>query len=592
MPPKNITSESAPHYVDFGPDLSKFLVSTDDVVHDRVPGAWLGDSDSDYEEFSDPHLTKSEARALFKEAMADLQRTTAEADEQRLRRQGRRALREELAAEEGRLVCNVTSKGSKTLAWNGMASLQREIDEEEERLRLQALYEHRAVEGKKLDFDAAEGTKKPASSSKSSTVASAENNVAGVSTKKVRRPILRPSLNSGGPLGSCGTTILAQSNASGVASNNVRRSTVDPPLNSGEQKTGRARAPEGFLSLMDDFNARGGAHTAATRRLVDGGLLSEDQLASAAERAKLRADARAANAEVTREDRRAVAAARARLADEGRDRRVIATVSQPASESVVKTTKVVSETLSQASSTLGVIKPSTRSSAGTAQPRLSTVDGVEQPALNKTTKLRPILMDKSRPENEAGRSAGHFVKSSSTKSATAAASTTATAPSQSVSEKAQAIAHRYADALSAFDKPTAAMFIAHKLNEDSARMYFDAARKSSTSAQLKTPTTPNTQSTKGLGTKSDAAKTAEVDDGFDMVNGKGPSAANGSPLPNPDLGVNQLDVEFSPTLKGFQGWEDDYDSDDSEEWDLGGLAEWKWVGEKSAKESSAAKRQA
>jgi hypothetical protein len=140
MPPKNITLEPSLHYVDFGSNLPASL-----MPEDRIPGAWLGDSDSDYEEFSDPNLTKSEARALFKEAMADLQRTTAEADEQRLRRQGRRALREELTAEEGRRLVNVAPKDSKTLAWNGMASLQREI---EERLRSQVLYEHRAVEGR------------------------------------------------------------------------------------------------------------------------------------------------------------------------------------------------------------------------------------------------------------------------------------------------------------------------------------------------------------------------------------------------------------------------------------------------------------
>lgn len=560
MPPKNITLEPSLHYVDFGSNLPASL-----MPEDRIPGAWLGDSDSDYEEFSDPNLTKSEARALFKEAMADLQRTTAEADEQRLRRQGRRALREELTAEEGRRLVNVAPKDSKTLAWNGMASLQREI---EERLRSQVLYEHRAVEGKKLDFDAAEGIKKPTSSSKSSTVASAQNNVAGLPTKKVRRPVLRPSLNSGASPSAANTAVSAQSNASGVASNKVRRAIVDPSLNSGEQKAGRAPAHEReLLSLIDDSNTRGGAHTAATRRLVDGGLFSEDQLASASARAKLRADARAAIAEVPREDRRAVAAVRARLVDEGRDRRVLATISQPASESVVKAREVVSQAPahpkpSQASATLDTSKPPTRSSAGTTQSGVRTVDGVRQPT------IRRILMNKSKPEIEVGRSAGHSVsttlpihdfgqapKYSSTKPATAAASTTATAPSQSVSEKAQAIAYRYADALSAFDKPTAAMFIANKLNEDSARMYFDAARKSSTPAQLKKPTTPNTQSTKGLGTKSDAAKTAEVDDGFDIVNGKGPSAANGSPLPNPDLGMDQLNEEFSPTLKGFQGWE-------------------------------------
>ena len=358
--------------------------------------------------------------------------------------------------------------------------------------------------------------------------------------------------------------------------------------------------------MMDDFNARDGAHTAATRRLVDGGLFSEDQLATAAARAKLRADARAANAEVTREDRLAVAAARAGLADEGR---VGPTLSQRASESVVKATKGVSQAPvhpkpSQASATMGTSGPPTRSSTGTAQPSRNTVDRVQQPTLSKTTKLCQILMDTSEPEIEAGRrSTGHSIsippsydrgnilKSSSKKPATAAASTITTKP-RSVSEKARAIARRYPDALSAFDKPTAAAFIEHKLNENTDRIDFDARKEPSTPAQLKTPATPNTHVTKDRGTKSDVAKTAEVDDGFDVVNGNGPSAANGSPLPGPDLIMNQLGVNFSPTLNGFQGWENDYDSDDSEEWDLGGLAEWNWVGEKSAKESSAAKRHA
>ncbi|GAB7332369.1 hypothetical protein MBLNU13_g04189t1 [Cladosporium sp. NU13] len=130
-----------------------------------------------------------------------------------------------------------------------------------------------------------------------------------------------------------------------------------------------------------------------------------------------------------------------------------------------------------------------------------------------------------------------------------------------------------------------------QLKQDTRRTGFGAGKKPSTPAQLKTPATPNAQMTKGLGFKPEVAKTAKFDDGFDIVTSKGPSAANGSPLPDPDLIMDQLDVQFSPTLKGFQGWEDEYDSDDSEEWDLGGLAEWKWVGEKSAEETSEAKRQ-
>lgn len=130
-----------------------------------------------------------------------------------------------------------------------------------------------------------------------------------------------------------------------------------------------------------------------------------------------------------------------------------------------------------------------------------------------------------------------------------------------------------------------------QLKQDTRRTGFGAGKKPSTPAQLKTPATPNAQMTKGLGFKPEVAKTAKFDDGFDIVTSKGPSAANGSPLPDPDLIMDQLDMQFSPTLKGFQGWEDEYDSDDSEEWDLGGLAEWKWVGEKSAEETSEAKRQ-
>lgn len=179
-------------------------------------------------------------------------------------------------------------------------------------------------------------------------------------------------------------------------------------------------------------------------------------------------------------------------------------------------------------------------------------------------------------------------KETPTKS-TAAASATTPTPSQSVSMKALAILDRCVETISTLDDASVATLVAHKLNQDTGRTNFGAGKEPSTSTQPKAPTT---QSTKGQAVKSDVLKTAEVDDGFDVVNSKSPSADNGRPLRDPDLIMHQLDVESSPTMKGFHGWEDDYDSDDSEEWDLGGLAEWKWIGEKSAKKSSAAKRQA
>jgi hypothetical protein len=153
---------------------------------------------------------------------------------------------------------------------------------------------------------------------------------------------------------------------------------------------------------------------------------------------------------------------------------------------------------------------------------------------------------------------------------TAATKTIATTPSQSVSKKVQAILRRHGNAMNICDD---ASFVAHKLKEDADRIKLDAGKTPSTPAQLKTPATLKAKSTHVLTTGSDVTKTAEIDDGFDVLTSKGPSAANGSPLPDPDSSLKQLNVEFSPPLKGFQGWEDDYDSDDSEEWDLGGLAE-------------------
>jgi hypothetical protein len=687
-------------------------------------GAWNSDSDSEYEEFSDANATRSKAKSIANSALADLHRATSEVETERLRRA---ALRERRAKEEDILV-GITPNGSKKPFASGLNDLARKIANEE-RLRLQGLSEHPAAEEKKLGPAVAKGNKKTASSDKSSDAVPAQSNVAGVSTNKVRRPLMKPSLNLGGSPSSSNTAVPAQSNASGVASNKPRHSPIDPSPNSDEQKTGRARAHDrGLLSLMDDFNARGGVHNAATRRLADRGLFSEDQLAAAAARAKLRADARADNAEATPETR--LAAARARLATEGR---VVTTLSQPASDSGVKATKLASQApvrpeSSQVPATLGASKLPTELkakilfSAGAAQSDLSTADGVKHPVGN-TSPLRQLLASEPKREIEAGRRCngypfyrafpihgpGQAPKSSAANPASSAASTTTTTPSQSVSkkvqailryygnamnicddasaaafvahkltedayqfdfgaaesssmkpatvaasaimvsEKVQAVVRRYGNAMNALDDASAAAFVAHKLKEDADRIKLDAAKRHATTltpaakttattssqsvsekaqaiahryassikaskklsqkvvsqnldgtasstdinagnetsapAQHKAPATNHAQGPNGLAIKPDVAKAVEVEDGFDVLNSKGPSAANGSPLPDPDLSMNQLDVQFSPTLKGFQGWEDDYDSDDSEEWDLGGLAEWKWVGEKSAKEN-------
>jgi len=229
------------------------------------------------------------------------------------------------------------------------------------------------------------------------------------------------------------------------------------------------------------------------------------------------------------------------------------------------------------------------SAAVTDQTNIGITKNIKQPVRGKAT-VTPSLADKSESEIEAGRRStshpgtstlpssniGQAAKSSSAKPAAATAATTTTTPSSPVGKKAEAIAHHDAT---------------HKLAQGTDRIESDAGKTPSTPASPKKPASNPVQSLKNLSVKPDAAKAIEVDGGFDVVNAIGPSAANGSPLPDPDLIMDQLDEQFSPTLKGSQGWEDDYDSDDSEEWNLGGLAEWKWVGEKSAKKN-AAERQA
>lgn len=100
------------------------------------------------------------------------------------------------------------------------------------------------------------------------------------------------------------------------------------------------------------------------------------------------------------------------------------------------------------------------------------------------------------------------------------------------------------------------------------------------------------QNAKPTGNGTAATHEATSDDGFAIVPSNCPSATNGSCLPDPNVVMDELEEEFSSSLESFEGWDDDDASDDDEEWDMGGLAEWKWIGEKSAKVSSPVKGKA
>lgn len=92
---------------------------------------------------------------------------------------------------------------------------------------------------------------------------------------------------------------------------------------------------------------------------------------------------------------------------------------------------------------------------------------------------------------------------------------------------------------------------------------------------------------KSLDDANATAHEAEADEDFTLVSRKGPSANNGNRLPDPNVLMDELDEEFKSSLEGLKGWDDDDESDDEEEWDMGGLTEWKWIGEKSAAVSQA-----
>ena len=431
------------------------------------------------------------------------------------------------------------------------------------------------------------------SNDKLGDAAPAQGNVPNTPTIKPTRSVVHPSPHSLVLSNKPINAVPAQGGAANVATGKVRRPPFDSSLNSGGRNAGRAQNSMVSPSLMPKPLARGGAHTAATRRLVDGGFMSDDQFATA--RVTPRANVRSTKQII--HDERLVAAMR--LAAKGK---IVATEPQRMPNSGVSvTTKGASQEPAQpqpsrVSATLDAFKLPTRpkrdnsmSTTGTDQTKISISNAAKQPVRNNVA-VNPSLADKDKSEIEAGRrSAGHPVtntlpsnnigqaaKSFSAKPAAAIAATTTTTPNPPVGEKAEANAHHDAT---------------HKLAQGTDRIESHAGKTPSTPASPKKPASNLVQSTNNLSIEPNAAKTSEVDSGFDIVNATGPSAANGSPLPDPDLIMDQLDEQFTPTLKGFQGWEDDYDSDDSEEWDLGGLAEWKWVGEKSAKKN-AAERQA
>jgi hypothetical protein len=433
---------------------------------------------------------------------------------------------------------------AQALTEQALAELQHAVDEE--RFHRQALREQQcAAEAKKLAAATAKSNKKTAESSKPSKTVPTQTHVAGVVT--------RPTF-------------------------------VDALPNLNEHNTGRGQNAEGFLALM--ANSRfggptgrtpGRGHISATGRLFDAGIASEDSIAAA----RLRADARVARGDVGRDER--LAAARARLAKG----RVVATVSQYAFDTGVKISKAVAPGLGPGPVALGpsqiTATPSTPryqttpkkggfpATAGTVQTREGVTGVVRQP-VRTNGPMAPSVTTR-------------WTFETPTKPATVGTATTT--PSQSVKDQAHGVAYRYVNANKVSAKPATAT---QKLDKVTTRTDINAEKKSSAPAQLKSSAANVPTGPIGLGLTLNIAKTPELDDGFDVVDGKGPSAANGRTFPH--LIMDQLDQEFSPTLNGLQGWDDDHETDDGEEWDMGGLAEWKWVGEKSAKKSKAAKRQA
>lgn len=187
MPPQDTIPESTPHYVDFESNFSYFIKS-DDVVYDRVPGAWLGDSA--HEESSDPKTTRSKARAIAKDALADLQRASAEAENERLRRH---TLRARLAAQD-REQASAAVKVEKMSIQNPMS--------------IRAIL--------------------------------AQDNATTAPTGAPRGAFIDPLLVSGGSYEKLSHAVSAQGNVANNPHSASRRPLVDPLLNSGGQEAGSA----------------------------------------------------------------------------------------------------------------------------------------------------------------------------------------------------------------------------------------------------------------------------------------------------------------------------------------------------------------
>ena len=169
-----------------------------------------------------------------------------------------------------------------------------------------------------------------------------------------------------------------------------------------------------------------------------------------------------------------------------------------------------------------------------------------------------------------------------------------TKPRLSIKTQAKDFADRYAKAYALPDSPVAPAVAGQGTDKAPANVKVNAGKQApSPKKALKPVNFP--KATDGLSSKLDSAKAAELDDSFDIISDKAvssiPSATNGG-IPNPDDIMDQLDEQFSPTLKSLKDWDLDDDSDDDDSWDLGGLAPWNWIGEKSAKASKANKSKA
>lgn len=123
-------------------------------------------------------------------------------------------------------------------------------------------------------------------------------------------------------------------------------------------------------------------------------------------------------------------------------------------------------------------------------------------------------------------------------------------------------------------------------NADTAHMNPDNGKKPAGPKITKEKAIEIAHRLKSIDNVSATAQEAEADDDFALVSRKCPSANNGSRLPDPNVLMDELDEEFNSSLAGLKGWDDDEESDDGEEWDMGGLTEWKWIGEKSAAAAS------